>query len=85
MYSSMSRVQGRIAKLRHIYLSLTRVFAALLIRPAGVQPVPLVRSSLFCSARGGRRGDSCLRCARVAAPFSFLSHLSGVISEVTAD
>ena len=84
MYSSMSRVQDDTAKLRGTYLSLTTVFAALLMPAcwgaagASRQIIPVLLGPRWTEA------IPVFTILALAAPFSFMAHLSGVISEVTA-
>lgn len=84
MYSSMSRVQGETARLRDTYMSLTTVFAALLM-PACWGAAGASRQIVLVLL--GPRWTEAIPVFVVlalAAPFTFLAHLSGVISEVTA-
>ena len=84
MYSSMSRVQTDRAKLRGVYLSLTTVLAALLM-PVCWGAAGAAREIVLVLL-GPRWTDAIpvFAVLALATPLSFMTHLSGVVSEVTA-
>ena len=84
MFSAMSRVQGETAKLRTAYVPMTTVFAALVVPTcwgaagASRQIVLTVLGPQWTAA------IPVFAVLALAAPFTFLATLSGVMSEVSA-
>jgi lipopolysaccharide exporter len=84
MYSAMSRVQDETAKLRETYLAVTTVFAVLLMPVCWGAAGASQQIILVLLGPRWTEAIPVFTVLAVAAPFSVMSHFSGVLSEVTA-
>ena len=84
VYSAMSRVQGDTTKLRTTYLSMTTVFAALVIPACWGAAGASRQIVLVVLGPGWVDAIPIFAVLAIAAPFTFLSTLAGVMSEVSA-
>ena len=80
----MSRVQGETTKLRTTYLAMTTVFAALVIPTCWGAAGASRQIVLVVLGPGWTDAIAIFAILAMAAPFTFLATLSGVMSEVSA-
>ena len=84
LFSSLSRVQTETAKLRSTYLSVTTVFAALLMPVCWGAAAASREIVLVLLGPNWTEAVPVFAILAAAAPFTFLAVLSGVMCEVTA-
>lgn len=84
MFSAMSRVQGETAKLRTNYLPMTTVFAALVMPACWGAAAASREIVLVVLGPQWIEAIPVFAVLALAAPFTFLATLSGVMSEVSA-
>jgi O-antigen/teichoic acid export membrane protein len=84
MYSAMSRVQGETDKLRAAYLPMTTVFAALVMPACWGAAAASREIVLVVLGPQWTEAIPVFAVLALAAPFTFLATLSGVMSEIRA-